>query len=1744
MLTAAILSLVSGLWLHSDLRSTEPPASVVAQRSACADVPLELTLELDPAKVSPGAMITVEVRAVARDALRIVRATASAQGAAELVLSPELEDVSLAAFEVVTATLDVRFDADPEATITVDVEADTPGGMSFARRAVLHVLRHGGEVLTGRGHPVDLRIEALERDRLATRITAEEHALLLAELLRPDGEFDTRTAPWMVGVGPRPEAQTGPPPASVEGEGEIVPVTPSDTPGLRGGVAFRVMGNIRWTGDDGQLHPAYGVTVQVRDDDTIGSELVWTDTTDSWGNYDTGTIVHDDGVGQGAPDIFVRLRLANGVVDVRDDCFGCTTYESESAVTNEFTGGTITWNFTYAQTGTGPAASVLTALSWIATYARNLNSGAWLSSVYAHWPGDSASSNYWCGSSCRINVQPGDEFDWDVLHHEYGHKVMDDFNFDDNPGGQHNIDACHAAVRGSKDVGVRLAWGEGWPTYFGTAGQHALNLAAFGVPRVGDFDYSETAEATFSYSLEDNSGGPPWSTLNGSGEDSELAVQRVLWDLYDTAADSLDAVQESDAFLFAAFSSAHETTLSRAWQAATFGLAPARLTAWSAVLSDHNIGPAPLWPTDGDLLLPSSPVLLWSGNVGCDSSFRGNRFEIDFYHPGTLAPVLHIPWTAISGTSYTLTPTEFAALVAAGHDVLWSVTGWNTADPVTGPYRGATRLLRAYYPPINDACASATLIADGTITGTTVGSATDGNDSCAIGSGPDVWYRYEATCDGFLRADTCGSALAAVISVHDGCPGDFLNQWACNRHCPGDPCGLGHSCIGGVDVPVATGQVLLIRVAGVGSASGAFDLTVGCEARHDACDEAGPLVNGESDDGTTVGAAWDNAPVCDGVDNTAAGVWYTVIGNGNQLTASLCNAVGNYDAKLSVYCGGCGGLQCRGASDDACGVLPEVTWCSTPGAIYHVLVHGWLENEGDFRISLSNGAHCGPIYQSCAPANDDCDSATRVGPGSFTSDNTGATTDDAVTCAATSRDVWFEYQPACNGFVTITTCGAGGTLEDTVLSVHDACEGVELACNDDYPGCGVRSQVTVPVLADQPFLIRAASYGGVAQGSFPFSVSAGASIAPLALPWPGLYIAGGDGATSNYLFRVGVDGSLTPIGPLGMAGVSGLAWARPLGLLYASIDAIDADQMATVNWNTGAATAFGATGFSAVQTLAFDASAMALYGADQASGALLRIDPFTGAGRVVGAIGAGPVSGLAVDPATGALYAADSGADRLLRLNIATGAATVIGPFGGDYDDIRDIAFDALTGMLYGLQKDGANGRLVRIDTQTGAAATVAGPFSGMNPAALTVIEGLSDGTVGEPYLGALPIAGGCPRYFVGDAAGLPPGLSINAEGVIAGTPTVGGLFTVNVTVEDSDLSTPFIAAALPMRIHPAGDSCAAPRWIEEGVTPIDTRGGTTDGPAEPEACLFFGDAQVGADVWFCHRSDCAGRLTFSLCGSGYDTKLAVYESCACPAGDEAVACSDDDCGAQSILTLPVAVGQDYLIRVGGYLGATGTGALTVSCVECALDGECADDDACTADTCEGARCRHSYVNCDDQNACTLDDCQAATGCTYMAVDCDDGDPCTIDSCDPESGCVHEPGPCGGACCVGGSCVDGVSAEDCVGFVCDVRRLLPPSFAGCYGDTDGNGVVNAGDRGFITAAIGRSEPELVCLYDLDGNGVINAGDRGFVSAGVGLCTPLPDWQDGSGFNHGVPDPRFGVAFFMGAGTQCESVTCP
>ncbi|MHC4573181.1 MAG: hypothetical protein ACYS76_03480 [Planctomycetota bacterium] len=121
-------------------------------------------------------------------------------------------------------------------------------------------------------------------------------------------------------------------------------------------------------------------------------------------------------------------------------------------------------------------------------------------------------------------------------------------------------------------------------------------------------------------------------------------------------------------------------------------------------------------------------------------------------------------------------------------------------------------------------------------------------------------------------------------------------------------------------------------------------------------------------------------------------------------------------------------------------------------------------------------------------------------------------------------------------------------------------------------------------------------------------------------------------------------------------------------------------------------------------------------------------------------------------------------------------------------------------------------------------------------------------------------------------------------------------------------------------------DECVFSYPVAENVVYEGTTVGTSG--TDISSCAF-GDSN---DVWHRYTATGDGVVTISLCGSSFDTTLAVYDAC----GGEELTCNDDseDCGVgslQSQSTLAVTADTTYYIRVAGYDGATGEYILGVA---------------------------------------------------------------------------------------------------------------------------------------------------------------------------------------------------------------------
>lgn len=510
------------------------------------------------------------------------------------------------------------------------------------------------EVLYGVSGPLDLQIKRLRRDHSAGRINDEEFARSSKRVLY-GGATETGS------VRPGSGAPDGG--VSVQATNDVT-----------------VTGRILWTDSAGGTHAVRSAPVEIWDDDVFGDELITTVTTNDSGDY-SATVNNDDGFLQGGRDIYIRA-LAQGpgfTVKAPGSSVHAIESNTDSDVAN---GATVTKNLTANNTDDNNTAfSVHDAMTTAVRYIERVR-GSRFPDTDVIFPTDQGGTFY---SAPNLHVLREDRFDWDVVHHEYGHFVADQLNIENNPGGSHSSSDNLAEARG-KDVGIRLAWGEGWPTYFGTSLQQVMGAAGFGIPNVGDTHYQDTDDQSIDYDLETQTGGA------SLGEDNELSSQRILWDLYDSANDRGDNnVAMGDQAVWNTLDAADPPTLFAAYRALTAGKAIRDQAQIGCIFGEHKVAPAPNAPADKALAPKAPPTFRWDANGGGPSNLN-NKFIVEFYNYSFDTLLFATPEQ--DAANFTPTQAQWDDIVRrAGPLINWVVKGRQTNAPVTGPYTSCARSL-------------------------------------------------------------------------------------------------------------------------------------------------------------------------------------------------------------------------------------------------------------------------------------------------------------------------------------------------------------------------------------------------------------------------------------------------------------------------------------------------------------------------------------------------------------------------------------------------------------------------------------------------------------------------------------------------------------------------------------------------------------------------------------------------------------------------------------------------------------------------------------------------------------------------------------------------------------------------------------------------------------------------------------------------------------------------------------------
>lgn len=367
-------------------------------------------------------------------------------------------------------------------------------------------------------------------------------------------------------------------------------------------------------------------------------------------------------------------------------------------------------------------------------------------------------------------------------------------------------------------------------------------------------------------------------------------------------------------------------------------------------------------------------------------------------------------------------------------------------------------------PPINDDCANATVIALNTPEPysnqlSTVDGLT-GVGACAQGTA-DIWYQFTPTTTESHTIQTCvGVNYDSVVLVYTDngvCPPAATDLVACDR----DSCAGVNGSL--VDVTLNAGQPYLIRVGGWNAAEGMGTLEVRLTE-----EPVSNLVCQPGAGADDFDLFWD-APTS---GTTASYNIYSDETGTQQLLGNV--PVGTLSFSGSV----------------AMGTVAQISFC--------------VEAVGSNGVS---DQECCSLVFGAIP-NDLCANATPVGDGTLSSTIAVGVNDGDSSCepGTVNPDAWYAYTASCTGQARIDMCGTNALSGmDALLTVFDACGGMELACNDDHgglcPGGGsaLDSALDVPVTAGQTLLIRVSHFGtDLGTGEFTLNISCSSPVVDLA----------------------------------------------------------------------------------------------------------------------------------------------------------------------------------------------------------------------------------------------------------------------------------------------------------------------------------------------------------------------------------------------------------------------------------------------------------------------------------------------------------------------------------------------------------------------------------------------------------------------------------------------------------------------
>jgi large repetitive protein len=265
-------------------------------------------------------------------------------------------------------------------------------------------------------------------------------------------------------------------------------------------------------------------------------------------------------------------------------------------------------------------------------------------------------------------------------------------------------------------------------------------------------------------------------------------------------------------------------------------------------------------------------------------------------------------------------------------------------------------------PPVNDACANATVLTPAAVPAITAGTNVNATSSgvaipaaCSSTSALDVWYSFTATGSNAYVVNLTSAAIDGVIAVYSGaCAAPVFISCA-------DAAGLGGA------ESLSLGQLAagsyLVRVYGWNGGTGAFNVSVVAGSplppANDACSGAivlNPAAVPVLIPGTSANATASSTPIpaCSGATSSGAlDVWYsfTAVASTNYTVNLTATAL---DGVVAVYSGNCAAPSFVSCVDAGfAGGAENLPLMGLTAGSYFVRVYGWAGATGTFNVGVT-----------------------------------------------------------------------------------------------------------------------------------------------------------------------------------------------------------------------------------------------------------------------------------------------------------------------------------------------------------------------------------------------------------------------------------------------------------------------------------------------------------------------------------------------------------------------------------------------------------------------------------------------------------------------------------------------------------------------------------------------------------------------------------------------------------------------